>query len=99
MDGRLPVHGSFRDTVPGIEVNLQALAFRMEGNQMQAMDEEAAQDEDVLHILGTGAKTMQCISLGDFERRKDRKVVGTDYVISPCGPDRTHSSLCLAPQR
>ncbi len=82
MDGRLPVHGSFRDTVPGIEVNLQALAFRMEGNQMQAMDEEAAQDEDVLHILGTGAKTMQCISLGDFERRKDRKVVGTDYVIS-----------------
>ena len=60
MDGRLPVHGSFRDTVPGIEVNLQTLAFRMEGNQMQAMDEEAAQDEDVLHILGTGAKTMVC---------------------------------------
>ena len=57
---------------------------------MQAMDEEAAQDEDVLHILGTGAKTMAC---------KDRKVVGTDYVISPCGPDRRHSSLYLAPQR
>ncbi len=90
VDGRLPVHGSFRDTVPGIEVNLQALAFRMEGNQMQAMDEEAAQDEDVLHILGTGAKTMVC---------KDRKVVGTDYVISLCGPDRSHSSLWLATPR
>ena len=26
------------------------------------------------------AKTMQCVSLGDFEHRQDRKVVGTDYV-------------------
>jgi len=25
------------------------------------------------------AKTLQCVSLGDFEHRQDRKVVGTDY--------------------
>ena len=27
----------------------------------------------------TEAKTLQCVSLGDFEHRQDRKVVGTDY--------------------
>ncbi|CAE7637115.1 unnamed protein product, partial [Symbiodinium necroappetens] len=81
-DGRLPMAGSFGDTVPAAEVNLQSLAFRVEGQQMQALDERAAQDPDVLHVFGSSAKTMQCVSLGDFEHRQDRKVVGTDYVIS-----------------
>ncbi|CAJ1390236.1 unnamed protein product [Effrenium voratum] len=81
-DNRLPMAGSFGDSAPAAEVNLQSLVFRVEGQQMQALDERAAQDRDVLHIFGSAAKTMQCVSLGDFEHRQDRKVVGTDYVIS-----------------
>lgn len=82
VDGRLPMAGTFGDTMPAAEVNLQSLVFRVEGQQMQALDEKAAQDPDVLHIFGASAKTLQCVSLGDFEHRQDRKVVGTDYVIS-----------------
>ncbi|CAL1133950.1 unnamed protein product, partial [Cladocopium goreaui] len=82
VDGRLPMAGTFGDTMPAAEVNLQSLVFRVEGQQMQALDERAAQDPDVLHIFGASAKTLQCVSLGDFEHRQDRKVVGTDYVIS-----------------
>ncbi|CAK9103602.1 unnamed protein product, partial [Durusdinium trenchii] len=82
VDGRLPMAGTFGDTMPAAEVNLQSLVFRVEGQQMQALDERAAQDPDVLHVFGASAKTLQCVSLGDFEHRQDRKVVGTDYVIS-----------------
>lgn len=38
------------------------------------------ENKDVLHVFGASAKTLQCVSLGDFEHRQDRKVVGTDYV-------------------
>ena len=35
----------------------------------------------MLHVFGAAAKTLQCVSLGDFEHRQDRKVVGTDYAF------------------
>ena len=73
--------GSFGDTVPSVEVNLQTLAFRMEGNQMQALDETAAQDADVLHVFGAAAKTMQVVSLGDFAHRQVRLLNFTRFQI------------------
>ena len=49
-------------TPPGIELNLQTFTFRVGGVQMQALDEDAAKNDDVLKIFGGGAKTMQCVS-------------------------------------
>lgn len=51
VDGRLPMAGSFRDTMPAAEVNLQSLVFRVEGQQMQALDEKAAQDGALQEVL------------------------------------------------